>query len=66
MGENHSLALTKTGELYSWGHGDRGRLGVGMSQRVGVPDTEKNIFPVPMLLHAFSRDKVSQVIEEVR
>lgn len=64
MGENHSLALTNTGELYSWGHGDRGRLGVGMSQRIGVPDKERYIFPMPMPLHAFSKNKVSRVIKK--
>ncbi|CAM9525386.1 unnamed protein product [Pylaiella littoralis] len=56
VGENHSLALTKAGELYSWGHGDRGRLGVGASWRVGVPESEKNVFPTPMLLHTFSKE----------
>ena len=60
VGENHSLALTKAGELYSWGHGDRGRLGVGTSCRVGVPDSDKSIFPTPMLLHAFSKEVVRQ------
>lgn len=26
-GEDHSLAVTKTGKLYSWGFGDEGQLG---------------------------------------
>lgn len=60
VGENHSLALTKAGDLYSWGHGDRGRLGVGASWRVGVPESEKNVFPTPMLLHTFSKEIVRQ------
>lgn len=54
------MALTKAGELYSWGHGDRGRLGVGASWRVGVPESEKNVFPTPMLLHAFSKEIVRE------
>ncbi|CAM9406324.1 unnamed protein product [Hapterophycus canaliculatus] len=60
VGENHSLAMTKAGDLYSWGHGDRGRLGVGACWRVGVPESEKNIFPTPMLLHTFSKEVVRQ------
>ncbi|CAM9139716.1 unnamed protein product [Ectocarpus fasciculatus] len=59
VGENHSLVLTKAGGVYSWGHGDRGRLGVGACWRVGVPQSEKNIFPTPMLLHTFSKEVVS-------
>lgn len=54
------MALTSSGELYSWGHGDRGRLGVGASWRVGVPESERNVFPTPMLLHAFSKEIVRQ------
>ncbi|CAM9901575.1 unnamed protein product [Ectocarpus sp. 12 AP-2014] len=61
VGENHSLVLTKAGGVYSWGHGDRGRLGVGACWRVGVPQSEKNIFPTPMLLHTFSKEFVRQV-----
>eukprot|EP00752_Nemacystus_decipiens_P015195 g13530.t1 len=61
VGENHSLAMTKAGGLFSWGHGDRGRLGVGASWRVGVPESEKSVFPTPMLLHAFSKEIVRQV-----
>ncbi|CAB1116212.1 unnamed protein product [Ectocarpus sp. CCAP 1310/34] len=60
VGENHSLVLTKAGSVYSWGHGDRGRLGVGACWRVGVPQSEKNIFPTPMLLHTFSKEIVRQ------
>lgn len=54
------MALTKAGGLFSWGHGDRGRLGVGASWRVGVPESEKSVFPTPMLLHAFSKETVRQ------
>lgn len=61
VGKNHSLALTRTGELYSWGHGDRGRLGFGISQRSGVTDSERFFFPSPMLLHTLSKDSVRQV-----
>lgn len=35
-GAKHTLALTAKGEVYSWGHGDNGRLGHGGS-RVRAP-----------------------------
>lgn len=60
MGENHSLALTRAGELYSWGHGDRGRLGIGHSHRVGVGDPERSFFASPMLVRAFAKEPVRQ------
>lgn len=34
---------------------------MGACWRVGVPDSEKNIFPTPMLLHTFSKEVVRQV-----
>merc|ERR550534_1430788 len=34
-GQNHSLALTNVGELYSWGCNSHGQLGIGMK---GTPD----------------------------
>lgn len=65
VGGNHSLALTRTGELFSWGHGGGGRLGVGASQRLGVPYTERSFFPTPMLLQVFSREVVRQVSKTI-
>ncbi|CAN0347074.1 unnamed protein product, partial [Discosporangium mesarthrocarpum] len=60
-GDNHCLALTRTGDVYAWGHGDAGRLGIGTSRRVGVPDKERDFFPTPMLLFAFAKETVRQV-----
>lgn len=60
VGENHSLAVTQRGELYSWGHGDRGRLGVGASYRVGVPDAQRNFFPAPTFVSGLSKETVHQ------
>mmetsp|Transcript_3703 Transcript_3703/g.5731 ORF Transcript_3703/g.5731 Transcript_3703/m.5731 type:complete len:537 (-) Transcript_3703:66-1676(-) len=58
-GANHSLALTQTGTLYSWGHAGNGRLGVGASERLGVPERERHLFPVPT--HLATLEPVSQV-----
>ena len=49
-GANHTTVLTKSGQVYTWGHGANGRLGTGKTERYGVPDKEKYYFPVPSLL----------------
>lgn len=49
-GSNHTVALTETGRLYAWGHAGNGRLGVGSSERIGVPESERQYFPVPTLI----------------
>jgi alpha-tubulin suppressor-like RCC1 family protein len=36
-GINHSMALTATGGLYSWGKGDKGQLGHGDQENLAVP-----------------------------
>jgi alpha-tubulin suppressor-like RCC1 family protein len=36
-GINHSMALTATGGLYSWGKGDHGQLGHGDKENLAVP-----------------------------
>lgn len=35
--DGHSLALTETGEVFSWGDGDFGKLGHGNSERQRRP-----------------------------
>jgi alpha-tubulin suppressor-like RCC1 family protein len=37
-------------QLYTWGHGSNGRLGVGDTERHGVPEAQRAYFPVPLLL----------------
>jgi alpha-tubulin suppressor-like RCC1 family protein len=36
-GDDHSMALTATGGLYSWGKGDSGQLGRGDKENLAVP-----------------------------
>lgn len=35
--DGHSLALTETGEVFSWGDGDYGKLGHGNTERQRRP-----------------------------
>lgn len=36
-GNNHSVALSADGELYSWGHGKYGQLGCGEYEKCCQP-----------------------------
>jgi alpha-tubulin suppressor-like RCC1 family protein len=36
-GDEHSMALTATGELWTWGHGKRGQLGHGDKENLVLP-----------------------------
>ena len=36
-GYEHSIAQTYNGELYSWGHGEGGLLGLGDQETQGIP-----------------------------
>ena len=43
-GENHTLAVTSEGHVYSWGHSGNGRLGIGDSSHIC------DHFPSPVLV----------------
>ena len=49
-GANHTAVLTKAGQVYTWGHGGNGRLGIGDTERNGVPEAQRSFFPVPVPL----------------
>ena len=49
-GANHSMILTKSGQVYSWGHAGNGRIGIGSTERVGAGEREKMYFPAPQLI----------------
>uniref|UniRef100_A0A3Q4MJP0 Uncharacterized protein n=1 Tax=Neolamprologus brichardi TaxID=32507 RepID=A0A3Q4MJP0_NEOBR len=51
--DGHSMALTETGEVFSWGDGDFGKLGHGNSERQRRP---KQIEVVPSLEGLFIED----------
>lgn len=36
-GWSHSVALTSTGRVYTWGNGDHGKLGHGSGRKVSIP-----------------------------
>ena len=38
-GPNHFTAVTRSGNLYTWGFGESGRLGLGSPQHVPIPTT---------------------------
>lgn len=40
----HTLAVTDTNEVYSWGRGDRGQLGIGRTKRAQVLPTKVDFF----------------------
>ena len=42
-GFNHSMALSKSGKVYSWGYGGKGLLG-----RTVDPKTKHNAIPLPV------------------
>ena len=51
VGSNHSTILTnKSEQIYVWGHGASGRLGVGAIERIGVPDSERQFFCLPQAI----------------
>lgn len=51
-GSRHSLALTRSGEIYSWGANGQGQLGQGDTQDRNVPLA---------VLHQFTRARVTQI-----
>ena len=58
-GEVHTCALTRDGELYTWGHFANGRLGIGKQKREGVPDEQTELFNFPS--RVFFQEKVKMV-----
>ena len=57
----HTLALTKSGTLYSWGHCRVGQLGITMKE--GMPRSEDGGYylPVPHIVHENIPKNISKV-----
>lgn len=53
-GEYHTLALSNDGEVWSWGKGEYGRLGLGSSSSSSLPELVE-------LLSEFDSDKISAI-----
>ena len=63
VGFQHSACITEDGRLLTWGHGHRGRLGIGTVVRKGVSAPFNRCFPEPTLVPTFLTKKVKQVRE---
>ncbi|XP_030587326.1 probable E3 ubiquitin-protein ligase HERC3 [Archocentrus centrarchus] len=49
-GSQHTVALTKDGQLYTWGQGSRGQLGVGTNKsRVDCPQHVRSLSAIPVV-----------------
>ena len=60
-GENHCCCLTTAGAVYSWGHVDSGRLGLGVKERFGARAEEKLYFPAPTVVSGLSAEPIIEV-----
>ena len=62
-GEAHSLALTNNGEIYSWGFGSNGQLGLGFCEdsfEPGTGLTKSRIF-TPHLVKGLDEEKIMDI-----
>lgn len=53
---NQSISLT---QVYAWGHGANGRLGIGDTERVGAEESQRFFFSVPT--HLKTLEAITQV-----
>ncbi len=60
-GQAHMVALTDKGDVYSWGLGKNGRLGLGTDVRVGVEAPANKFFPSPGIVVGLRGIRVRQV-----
>ncbi|KAI1887412.1 hypothetical protein AGOR_G00190030 [Albula goreensis] len=51
-GQDHCLALCKSGQVYSWGKGEEGQLGIGACQLKNLKP-RKVVIPIPILIPIF-------------
>ena len=48
-GGNHSMFLTESGAIYSFGYGAQGQLGLGLAQNFNVPTLVKSFMPLQVM-----------------
>ncbi|OQS00547.1 transcription factor [Achlya hypogyna] len=68
-GENHSMALTAKGEVFTWGKNDRGQLGLGHTSEKVVAPTQVPKLPKIIKLfggwnHTFALESAAKVPEK--
>mmetsp|Transcript_7429 Transcript_7429/g.10544 ORF Transcript_7429/g.10544 Transcript_7429/m.10544 type:complete len:81 (-) Transcript_7429:2391-2633(-) len=62
-GESHSVALTSEGEVYSWGGGSMGQLGLGDSLRQSLPIKVSNLEQKMVQIGCGKRHSVAVAID---
>lgn len=55
-GHSHTLVITASGKILSWGNAMEGRLGIGATERKGVPLQYRRYFPTPNPVPQFDGD----------
>ena len=60
-GEAHTLALTSDHQVFAWGAGHDGRLGLAATERIGVAAPLNRYFPSPCLVAGLARETVRAV-----
>lgn len=64
-GWSHSVALTSTGRVYTWGNSDHGKLGHGSSRRVSVPQLVDRLKDLRVVKVASYNEHTAALVEPV-
>ena len=62
-GWSHSVALTSTGEVYTWGNGDHGKLGHGNGKKVSTPQRVDKLLGNPVVKVASYNEHTAVLVE---
>ena len=62
-GSEHSFALTKDGELYSWGLNFKGQLGLGDFENRLEPVLVESMIPIDGQMNATNKKNLLQIIK---
>ena len=60
-GSEHSFALSKDGEIYSWGLNFKGQLGLGDFENRHEPTLVESLVPLDSLLNATNKKNMLQI-----